>query len=79
MVPMPTILMTGTSGRVGSRLAQTLLDRGYDIIGVDPKMALPDLVAAKHYQHVCASGVELENNTAELAALAGDEPITNLV
>ena len=32
---MPTALVTGVWGVIGSNLAETLLDRGYDVHGVD--------------------------------------------
>jgi nucleoside-diphosphate-sugar epimerase len=32
---MPTALVTGVAGFIGSNLAETLLDRGYDVRGVD--------------------------------------------
>ena len=32
---MPTALVTGVAGFIGSHLADTLLDRGYDVRGVD--------------------------------------------
>ncbi|HEY4526913.1 MAG TPA: SDR family NAD(P)-dependent oxidoreductase, partial [Candidatus Paceibacterota bacterium] len=33
--PLKKILVTGSSGTIGTRLAETLLGEGFDIIGVD--------------------------------------------
>ena len=32
---MPTVVITGSAGFIGSHLAETLLDRGYRVIGID--------------------------------------------
>ena len=32
---MPRIVITGAAGFIGSHLAETLLDRGYTVVGID--------------------------------------------
>ena len=32
---MPTVLLTGSAGFIGGYLVEELLDRGYDVVGVD--------------------------------------------
>ena len=46
---MKKVLLTGASGRIGSRLGESLLKDGYEVIGLD---LAPGRVVHEHYSHV---------------------------
>ena len=46
---MKTILVTGASGFLGSRIVKILIARKYKVIGIDPR---PSEVVDKNYQHI---------------------------
>ena len=46
---MDKILLTGASGRIGNRLAESLLNSGYTVQGLD---LMPATVSHPHYSHV---------------------------
>lgn len=66
------IVITGTAGRIGARLAAELLAAGQAIIGLDP--ASPR-ISHRHYRHVQAAA---DDRTAITAALAGAETLIHL-
>lgn len=45
---LTTVLITGTTGMIGSILAQTLLDKGYNVIGVDRRESK---ITNQNYKH----------------------------
>ena len=43
----PRIVITGTAGFIGSHLAETLLDRGYTVVGIDNRPGMSTEVHAR--------------------------------
>jgi GDPmannose 4,6-dehydratase len=71
----PRALITGITGQDGSYLAELLLDKGYDVIGVVRRTSTPNFERIRHLEErITLVGADLTDQTSLVNAIDEAEP-----